>query len=350
MSIIHKGNDTYLRVDWSLGPSKTEAKQYYEHILNMLKETLQNSPMIIIILEYMRHIPLVGKYRIFTRPKGEDIILDSKGLNFVNLTFYIYDIDKYKKGSRFSDLGIEINLDNQYGIVNYKPFLEDFVRICYSKYPKVVDTPKELIIYLFSKHIGSYTPGIQFNYPYIIQCEDINKYSDKKTYHNYSIMFNVNKDTKALFNDKFDVDITELDTYITDYLPLMRSNYLFNNNYINNMYYMVNFSDKRHYINKGVKFLPNAFQQIINKNFPMFSTIECQNNRITIQSGKLYVIRENIDQDIKMEMKKVKIPVPEELDNMFICIKELEFKFDICKSSRKNMLDAVITISLIKNK
>ena len=49
-------------------------------------------------------------------------------------------------------------------------------------------------------------------------------------------------------------------------------------------------------------------------------------------------------------MKKVKIPVPEELDNMFICIKELEFKFDICKSSRKNMLDAVITISLIKNK
>ena len=97
MSIIHKGNDTYLRVDWSLGPSKTEAKQYYEHILNMLKETLQNSPMIIIILEYMRHIPLLEKYQIFTRPKGEDITLDSQGLNFVNLTFYTYNINKYKK-------------------------------------------------------------------------------------------------------------------------------------------------------------------------------------------------------------------------------------------------------------
>jgi hypothetical protein len=329
MSIVKINDKHYLRVDWTLGSSKNNAINFYSQVLEYLKEKLQNSHMVIIILEYMKHMPLYAYYEL-PRPENGNYFkkcylqITSRNDNFNN-----YDT-------------------KQSGLIEDEKFVFDFMRLVVDKdQNNFADSSihKENILYLFSKHaIKTQLVINKTYYIYNSLIRSIPKYQDHKYLYTVTVMIEPNSTD---INNTFGVAVQRiLNKYNICNIHLEMNIDI--KNYINNMYYMVNFSNNREYNEKGTEFIHPFFQNIIKENFPEFYNALSFRQRIKIYNNKLTLFKSTVnricDED---DGRQVYTEVPDELNNVFIKIKHLFFKSMYVNDVGCSVNS--ITISLRKN-
>jgi hypothetical protein len=311
MSIIDNKDGKYVRVDLALGSSKTNAIKYYSSVIDYLKEILQNSPMVLIILDYMKHIPFFAYY-------------DITSIGDLSNKFYGFNIDFYTTDKENAIKNTICRFICNKTFINDSMFIFDFIKNSKLENGTIVEFPsKEIILCLFSKHGTSknFTDGnfsrlrniIMFNKNYIITSNQIEQSCGIYLNKNIYITIVPTPEDK-LFNDKFDVIVSFSDKeeiMITEYNYYME-------NYVNNMYYMVNFSKHIKLEGVSVNFLHPFFRRYLKEQFPKLYESKTKEYEINIKSCSLYIIKRRIlyeeyDGDIKTTIK-----IPPELDNVFV--------------------------------
>jgi hypothetical protein len=308
-------------IDWTLGPSKTNAIKYYADILELLKTLIGNSPHIIKVVEYIKHIPLTIKYA-----------------NINTKIFLPYHSD-------IKCAPIEIKSPE---------FIKDFIRLCYDKYlepyqwdrQELVIIPNEIIFYLFSKHNSKDLP-IMLNNPYKLTAHSISKNTDCSLINDYYIII-YPSDKKMMFEYNYDVVIRKFsNSYIKNFNFLMKSPNTSDTHFVDNLYYIVNFSNSAVFFGRGMHYLPKFFRDTIAKRFPIFSNLKCQSITICTnsQTKTLSIVKENISTSILVIDNIFITKIDPGLNNLFTFYSLFIFKHKYYKSS-SGILNSYIEIEL----
>jgi hypothetical protein len=246
------------QTDCALGASKTAADDYYLSVLKFFKETLINSPVIFIITDYLKHIPLYHYYG----PRSD----------VINIPYFgIYPFEKVSKHQQLE--------------LNTREFIDDFVNYIQSDFDNKsedVYIPREIIFDLFSKHKCLTV----FNKPYKIS--GIKLQQTIRTNRNicdYYINICPN-DSGQLFEYSFDVTIKKFPIGKIDNKLLTNQNPKLSTTVINSMYFSINFSYNLNF--KSIDNIPPVIGQIIKTTFREFYEIK-------------------IDPIIKMEFASIRI-------------------------------------------
>jgi hypothetical protein len=319
MSIIENEYGRFIRVDISLGSSKKKAIDYYTALIDMLKYYVQNSPVVVIIAQYVKHMPLYVYIKHMKKlpkdsPKYETI-------NDANVTFTYAGVDD---DHNYDDLYGIVNGGEKYKIIDTEESIECFKELMNKN---LVDN-KESLIWFISKYLYNSLRGISgydlidmnFNQYYTIEIDNLI----------YSICI-VPKNQDLLFNDKFDIVLQKHQkghpgNYHLDKIPTV-----FGHNFINNMYFMFNFSRDCIFHNKGIEFLHPCLANIIKEKFSEFYKLEAKQKVIVIQDYVLYIqysdFKGNEVGCVDDGCAEI-IDLPPKIDNYFIFVKQLKFKTD----------------------
>jgi hypothetical protein len=304
-------------VDWAIGPSKTNAVNYYIDILNMLKQLLGNSPHIIHVVDYLRHIPLITKH------------------DHIN-SFIPYN---------YENNCIPIEIKNS-------GFIKDFIRLCYSKYLEpyqwnkqdTVFIPNEIIFYLFSKYNSKDLP-LALNIPYKLSSLNIANNSNCKLLNDYYIIIRPNN-KQMMFEYNFDIIIRKYsNSHNVNFNNMLKI--LSYKHFIDNLYYTINFSNSISFSGKYTDWLPKYFRDTISNMFPNFSNTKYHKSTIVIDSKTktLKVIKEKIYPPFLPVNNVFITKIHPSINNLFKYYSVLIFKHKYHKSY-SNFMNSCIEIEL----
>jgi hypothetical protein len=332
MSIVKIKDTQYLRVDWTLGASKNNAIKFYSDLIDYLKETIQNSPLVVIIVEYSKHIPL---FQYYSLPKTLN------GNTFRNMFLNCSGI------ARADQIGNKTGIMSGCFIdINDIEFIKYFLKII-SNVNNFTDIDEEVtqnILHLFSKFAENITFIINATYHInSIYIRSIPEFKNHKYYYTIAVTFNPKFSD---INNKFVVNIQKINDIYSNVYTSLQTN-IITEDYINNMYYMVNFSHNREYLGKGVEFIHPWFRKIIKDNFPEFYNAVVNVKRVKIYANKLNIIYTTVAR-VCEESKELYTDIPDELNNVFLFVSRLMFKISI-KILESGTFVTTLVIALRKN-
>lgn len=324
------GDIPYLKIDIALGASKTGAIEYYKNILNMINKHISEFGIATIITKYIQHIPF--HVYIPTFASKNKLRKDKK----IHMLYEVENSDRPEYDGCFS-----LIQENCGGYcVEEKDAIEYINRL--DKLQLIYN--KELLIYFFSKYANKFNvknidydnslSNIIFGKYYIITL--------KKFAYGISIFPSKND---GLFNDKFDISVKKIPlNKISD--EIYFENPIFTDNFINNMYYTVNFQQECTFGDRGIEFLHPFFRDFIKKNFTDFYNSNPDSKYIDIDNGTLTIVHLNSTGAVKDS--SMKIATPPELDNYLIFVDMINFMVVNEKNTIKLIISLIFNSSAVQ--
>jgi hypothetical protein len=281
----------HLKVDISLGASKSLCVKYYADTADLLKFYLHNSPFIVYILEYMKHIPFMVDYEL-----ADD---DIKGKTIEHYKHTYIDIGYFEPPP--------IKITNEQFLTHLNIITDNFEmdKMTSDNIFRVIRKEQSLTTISF----GGFLLNVNYFIDRGIDLPPIN------------ICIQLNEENK-LFTDKFNVLVSEGNNYY-DFknLPI-----LYTKNYIENLYYSINFARK--IFDENIQHLHPWFLDIIKKLYPKFYEARGINEFFNQQKNKLFITKRGVlEEDIDIKTKPFIINIPPELDNAFFEVSKFVFSY-----------------------